>query len=484
MSERDSSKLPVVTQAVYGTGQFVDSLSATVVGQFLFIYLTAVCGLSGTLAGVSVFVALVVDAVADPLVGSLSDNTKSRFGRRHLYMIVSFPLMFFGLGLLFSVPQGLTEWPLFFYATSMALILRIGLSFYIVPYFALGAELTDDYLVRSHVVAWRSFFGVFATMLPYVLAIVFFHGNQLVRASYVPLGWSSAAILTLFGATAAFGTLRARGRLHQASASEHPALRRFLRELPEVFRNRSFLILFATVLIFFIAQGTAGVLSQHGGTYFWKLPTDVIQLLGIVTALGLLVGIPLVAVLGPRVEKKTMTLWSLGYICLSQAGMPLARIAGILPDHGLPLYIVLGISNVIVFAAVTVLTVAFQSMMADAADEHELLFGARREGLYFAGTTFSAKAASGLGGLIAGAAMDLIHFPYAIAEKGGAALHIAPEVARNLGLVYGVGPAAMTLTCIAINARYRIDRNTHADIQRQLTERRAAAASQSPEIVV
>src|ERR1700710_974941 len=159
-TERDSSNLPIATQAIYSTGQFVDSVSGTAIAAFLFFYLTAVCGLSGTLTGVSLFVALLVDAFVDPFVGSLSDNTTSRWGRRHLYMFASFPMMLVGLGMLFSVPATLTGWPLFAYVTGMALILRIGLSAYIVPYIALGAELTDDYLVRSHVIAWRSALSV------------------------------------------------------------------------------------------------------------------------------------------------------------------------------------------------------------------------------------------------------------------------------------------------------------------------------------
>jgi GPH family glycoside/pentoside/hexuronide:cation symporter len=484
-TERDSSKLPVSTQAVYSTGQFVDSVSATAIAAFLFFYLTAVCGLSGTLTGMSLFVALLVDAFVDPFVGSLSDNTTSRWGRRHLYMFASFPLMLVGLGMLFSVPPGLTGWPLFAYVTGMALILRIGLSAYIVPYIALGAELTDDYLVRSHVIAWRSALSVPATIAPIVLGYGVFlsaKGGLLDRAAYIPLGWTCGVLLCAFGALAAFGTLGSLGRLHRSVPSTDHPLRRMAREVPEVFRNRSFLILFTTVLIFFVAQGTAGALGTHGGKYFWLLTTPQFQFLGIASALGLFIGIPIVAVLGPRVEKKTMTLWSLAYICLAQAGMPLLRIAGLIPQHSVVL--VLTINNALVYGAVTVLAVSFQSMMADAADEHELLFGARREGLYFSGITFSTKAASGLGSLIAGFAMDLIHFPYAIAEKGGEGLHLAPEIVRNLGLLYGVAPAAMTLICIAINAFYHIDRHAHARIQGELTARRAAASSQYPEIVV
>ncbi|MEI9887157.1 MAG: MFS transporter [Rhizomicrobium sp.] len=476
MSIRETSKLPLAVKALYGTGQFVDSVSSTALATFLLFYLTAVCGLSGSLTGASLFVALAVDAFVDPFVGSLSDNTQSRWGRRHLYMFASFPMMFVGLGMLFTVPMGLAGIPLFIYVTAMALLLRIGLSAYVVPYIALGAELSDDYIERSRVIAWRSFFSVPATIVPVVLGYgVFLAGKNGLfdRAAYVPFGWSCAAILCVFGALAAFGTLGSIDRLHRTVPSGDHPLRRLAREVPEVFRNRSFLILFFTVLIFFVAQGTAGALNLHGSKFFWNLPVDAIQFLSIVAALGLLVGIPIVALLGPHVEKRTMTLWSLAYIVVAQAGMPLLRIAGVLPPNGPLLTTLLAVNNVLVYGAVTVLAISFQSMMADAADEHELLFGARREGLYFSGTTFSAKAASGIGSFLAGVALDLIAFPVDIAAKGGDAIHLTRATVNDLGIVYGVLPAAMTAICIAVNWFYRIDRHAHARIQSELVTRRA-----------
>ena len=475
-AERDSSRLSVGVQAIYGTGQFVDSVSGTALATFLLFYLTAVCGLSGSLTGASLFVALMVDAFVDPFVGSISDNMQSRWGRRHIFMFASFPLMFIGLGMLFTVPTSLNGIPLFIYVTAMALVLRFGLSAYIVPYIALGAELSDDYLQRSHIIAWRSAFSVPATIVPIVLGYsVFFAGKSGLfnRAAYVPYGWSCAAILCIFGAIAAFGTLGSINRLHKTTPSTDHPLRRMVREVPEVFRNRSFIILFSTVLLFFVAQGTAGALGLHGAKFFWKLSVANIQLLSVVGALALLIGIHLVAVLGPYVEKKTMTLWSLAYIVITQAGLPILRTMGVIPGDERTIMTILLINSLIASTAITFLAIAFQSMMADAADEHELLFGARREGLYFSGITFSAKAASGIGSFIAGIALDLIHFPVDIANKGGDNVHIAASTVNDLGIVYGVGPAAMTAVCILINAMYRIDRHEHARIQAELTARRA-----------
>jgi GPH family glycoside/pentoside/hexuronide:cation symporter len=475
-SQRDTSRLSLATKAVYGTGQFVDSISATAINTFLLFYLNEVCGLSGVLAGLSLGVALIVDAFVDPLMGSVSDNSTSARGRRHPYMIVSLILIFLGLGLLFSLPRNLHDLPLFFYATSIALLLRIGLSAFIVPYTALGAELTDDYAERSSVVGWRTFFSVFATLLPLILGyFVFLAGPKIYdHAAYIPFGWLCATIMTLFAAVATFGTLGVRNRLHRATPSSDHALRRLLREVIEVFRNRSFLVLFSTVLIFFVAQGTATALTLHGSKFFWKLDTAQILFLAIILLAGVLAGLPAVWFMAERAEKRTMVIWSLVYIVVSQAGFPVAHILGLIPA-GAAVIPLLATNYFIAGIAITFLTVGFQSMMADAADEHELRFGARREGLYFAGLSFSAKAASGLGTFIAGLALGIIGFPADLAAKGGDKAHIAAPTIEHLGLMYGIVPGTMTFICVILSIFYRIDRAAHARIQSELVARRALA---------
>lgn len=478
-AERVSAKLPLTTKALYGTGQFVDAVSSGAIATFLLFYLNEVCGLSGALAGASLAIALVVDAFVDPLMGSISDNTQSRWGRRHPYMIGSLAIVFFGLALLFALPRGWSSLPLFAVATGIALFLRIGLSGFIVPYIAQGAELTDDYIERSSIVAWRTFFGVFGSLTPLVLGyLVFLAGPKIYdHAAYIPFGWTCAAIMTVFGTICAFGTLGSRHRLHQAAApSRENALLRLLREVVEVFKNPSFRLLFSSVLIFFIAQGTASALGLHGGKFFWKLGSLQLLLIGILTLIGVMAGLPAVWLTGAKVEKRSMVIWSLLYIVLTQAGLPVARIVGIVPANAVVL--ALSINAVLAGIAITYLTVGFQSMMADAADEHELMFGARREGLYFAGLSFSTKAASGVGGLISGLALSIIGFPADLASKGGDNAHIALSTINDLGLVYGIVPGAMTTACIVFTMFYRIDSKAYADIQAKLGARRALAPAQ------
>jgi GPH family glycoside/pentoside/hexuronide:cation symporter len=102
-------------------------------------------------------------------------------------------------------------------------------------------------------------------------------------------------------------------------------------------------------------------------------------------------------------------------------------------------------------------------MMADAVDEHEHRFGVRREGLFFSGLTLAVKAASGIGGLVAGVALDAIGFPAKIASKG-ADLHLSPDLVRNLGLVGGPLPAAITLLAPLVLLAYTLTKARHQAI--------------------
>lgn len=143
-----AAKLGIGALGIYGSGALVENITTLFVGQLLLFYLTIVCGLSGTEAGVILGVTLVVDSIIDPVVGSISDNSRSRHGRRHPFMLASVVPIVVALALLFSIPLALKGPMLFLYALAALLAMRIGISFFYVPYMALGAELSDDYAER------------------------------------------------------------------------------------------------------------------------------------------------------------------------------------------------------------------------------------------------------------------------------------------------------------------------------------------------
>ena len=153
-------------------------------------------------------------------------------------------------------------------------------------------------------------------------------------------------------------------------------------------------------------------------------------------------GAPVTTLVSRVIEKRTLAIANLCIFALSLSWPPLLEIEGLLPRLGSGLVVILVLNALLSDATLVGSAIGFQSMMADAADEHEFLYGVRREGLFFSALTFAVKAASGLGGFIAGISLDLIHFPTATAQKGVA---LSPSTLRELGIMSGPFPAALTL---------------------------------------
>ena len=476
-AELRRTRVGVGLLALYGSGAIVDAVFQAMLATFLFFYLTAVCGLSNSLAGLSLFIALVFDAVIDPMVGSISDNSTTRWGRRHPFMLVSAFPMAVALGLLFSIPTAFSAWALFAYVTVVSIALRMSHSFFLLPYTALGAELTDDYAARTNVVASRflfQFVGTFACLSIGLMGFLSGPQGKMHRAAYAPFGWVCAGLIIASALIAVFGTRGALARLHRVAPAEGSIATRLVRDVREIFRNRSFVFLFLTLVVLFTGAGTVATLNLHALTFFWNAPANVIQAVLLASPLGGLVGVPVSVFIANRVEKRIVVLACIMVLVAYHASVPVLQVLGWLPAGPALWAILIGFS-LFLGAVVVCAGIGFQSMMADAADEHESLFGTRREGLYYAGLNFSAKAATGLGALIAGLGLDLIGFPTNLAVRGGANLHIATPILHHFGLIIGPLIAVIYAISAAVFLGYRLDRPRYAKIQAILEERRKAA---------
>src|SRR4051812_12829085 len=164
MKTRGGGRIPASTKIVYGVGQAAEGLKNNAFGFFLFFYHNRVLGLPGTLAGLALGLSLVFDAFFDPLVGSISDNFRSKYGRRHPFMYAAILPMAIGFYLLFSPPVH-GEWALFAWLFTFATLTRGGMALFHVPHIALGAELSDDFEERTSIVGVRQFLATFGGLL-------------------------------------------------------------------------------------------------------------------------------------------------------------------------------------------------------------------------------------------------------------------------------------------------------------------------------
>jgi GPH family glycoside/pentoside/hexuronide:cation symporter len=468
----DRRALSFFDKTQFATGDVIDGIVNFGVGTFIFYYLTAVCGMSGTVAGTILVISTVSDAFLDPLIGSISDNTRSRFGRRLPYMFVAvLPTALF-YGLLFSIPVEFKGTVLALYAGFILLALRISTSFYFLPYAAVSAELSTDYSERSSVFAYRTFINCIGNIVVLVLGYwVFMHGAEglIDRGAYVGYAWTSGAVALAGGLISALAVRRLADRLRPVETSGIRNMR-MLTDVREIMQNSSFWYLFFCCLLFWTAIGVGATLGIHLNLYFWHLPGDVIGLLPIIGILGYAVGVPLCTFTLQFFEKRNVSLVGILLMCSTQLFPVPMQLMGLLPA-GAGLYTFLGIIVFLGGVAGTFTFVPWGSMMSDAVDEHELLFGTRREGLYFAGLLLSVKAAAGVGGFVGGLALDLIHFPQDVSTI---ATHpLSPEIVRNLGLVQGPFAALIGMASAFTLLGYHINKARLAHIQQQIAERNA-----------
>lgn len=471
------TKPPGSVKFFYSLGQVVES-GYLAVNAFVFFYYTAVLGLSGTMVGVALAISLCLDAAADPLIGSWSDGVRSRFGRRLPVMLIGAPLTMITMGLLFAPPSGMSPLLLFVWLTLTKMGVRAFASMFNIPYFALGGEMSPDYIERARIVAYRLLGGIIATVLITWLAYsVFFAGEGGLQRpeAYPAFGWSIAAIILVGAAISCAGVWRYAASLPQPTAAAEPMLPRLPGELREMFRNRSFRILFFSMLIFASSAGLNAALNNHTYVFVWKLRPETIQMVAYALLAGITAGIPITPLLLRRMEKKTAVAWGFALVIVPWMLLPVLRSLGLVAptgDEALPWLVwttlVVGVGTGLIF-------IALPAMMADAADEHEHLFGSRREGLFFSGLGFAGKAAAGVGTMVGGFALDLMEFPRDVGTQVGAT--VSEDVIGKLILAWGFLPAAMCIVGALVFMPYGISRARQHEIAAALKLKRAADVS-------
>lgn len=475
------ARLPFGHKLGGGFGQMLDGIATQSLNLFLLFYATAVCGLPGALAGLALATGLVVDAIVDPLIGSLSDNHRSRWGRRLPFMAVGLPATCVMLVVIFSVPPGLSTTATFLWFAGSAILIRIAISLWMLPFQATIAELSQDYAERSSIVSWRWMLAVTGTIATIVLGFgIFFAGagGTTNRAAYTPFATTLVGIVLVAGLIAMRAIHRSMPARQPPVAPPGGSYLRVFSELAEVFRNPSFRVLFLDALMFFSALGSYQALGLHVNTYFWKLEPAQIQLVTLSVFVGLLIGAPLSAPLVGRVEKRTLLMVGIAGLAAANCLPATLRLLGAWPFEGNALVVSLVAMFVVGGILMSAAAIAFGSMMADATDEHEHMFGTRREGMYFAGWAFASKASSGVGALTAGIVLQIVHFPAIAAGHGAAASHaeVSAATLHGLALFYGPGIGALFVGASLFISLYKLDARRHATIVGELRERHAALA--------
>jgi Na+/melibiose symporter-like transporter len=435
------------------------------------VFYTQIIGVPAAMVGLALTVALVVDAVSDPIVGYWSDNFRSKWGRRHPFMYASAIPVAVCYFLLWTPPRDWGADALFWYLLVLVVLTRTALTFFETPNAALTPELTRDYDERSALASWRSFFGwtggnamtvlMFFFLFPAFVTPAIANG-QFNRDAYVVYAWIAAGVMLIAILVSSLGT---HGQIKRLIS---PPVRKIslgvvFREMFETLANRSMLAIFATAVVANTALGLGQALSVYMSAYFWNLRPEQIGVITLLIFFSAAIGAALASVMTRRFGKKR------GVIIVGVLGMivfPVAilmRLTGVVvsgTDTAFWVVLVQGQVDVMLLVCQQALIV---SMIADLVEQSEVKTGRRSEGVFFAANTFVLKVTTGVGVMAAALVLTLAQFP------AGAAQGEVPDSALvTLGWWYVPIVVLLRLGMILSILPYAVNRKSHEDNLRKL----------------
>jgi GPH family glycoside/pentoside/hexuronide:cation symporter len=465
-------RIPFRLKLVYGFGAFVNNTLADAIGRML-IVLNLGLGMSPALVGLLGALPRLTDALTDPLMGYISDNTRSRWGRRRPYMFVGAISVAIVFTLLWQLPPGKSEGWYFWYFLGGSLIFFLAYTVYATPWVALGYELTPDYHERTRLMGVQNFFGNIAYMIsPYFLAIMYLpmFGDVVTGAGY--LAMVIAVVVISLGILPAI-FLRERFKDVAAEESEEKGgtgighvIMDFLRGFGKTLSFKPFLKLcIATFLVFngfiLIAAFQSYVIiyyvfggDQAAGSVF-------VGHSGLVQALSALVVIVIVTFLATKIGKRRAFYVSTG---VSMVGYALKWFV-YTPDNP---WLVLIPAPLMAFGLAGLFTL-MPSMVADVVDADELRTHERREGMY--GSIFWWVVKLGQSAAILGGGLLLVWTGFDV-ELGG---NQTPEAIRLMRLCDAFIPCVASDIAIWAIATFSITEEKAHEIRQELEARRGKA---------
>ena len=477
-AEAEPGPAPPLTrgfQMAYGVGSMAEAICYSSTTQFLLLFYNQVRGLPAAGVGLALAAGLAVNAIIDPVVGSWSDRTRSRLGRRHPFMfaaILPVALTLFGL---FNPPDGLGHTAELAWLAVLNILLQQALTAFHTPHLALGGELTDDYIGRTRVMSYNTFFlwagDTFCWLASFGLffaATARFPNGALDPTRYPLFSTTIALLVGVILLVSAFGT---RSRIpwlpKPAPGVARFSARAFVGDVRHALSNRNYVLLLVSMFFLSLMQGVRGGLWIYTATFYWQLSNAQITWFALGSFISYTCGSLVVARLHRRFDKRLTGAVAVAVYSAGPA-IPLALgWLGLMDVHTPGLLVILIAFALLQHLPYSLMTTTMYSALADIADENELRFGSRQEGVLFSTQTFFARIDQAVGAALAGSVLTLVAFP-AGAQPG----HVAAPVLAGVAIAYVVSTIPGLLAAVAYT-RVRVTRAsylaTRAGLERAAT---------------
>ena len=477
-------RLSLSTRVFYGFGSVAFGVKDNGFSYFLAFFYAQVVGLPAQTVGLAIMLALVIDAFIDPIVGQLSDNTRSRWGRRHPWMYAAALPVAISYSLIWNPPTAWSQPAQVAYLVAVAVLIRSFISCYEIPSAALAAELTTEYDERTRLLSYRYLFGWAGGLAMYGLALFVFLTptakyavGQLNPAGYAHYGIFAGGMMLFAILVTSIGTHGQIANLRDPP-QQRITLGRLVRELFTAMANRNFAMIFASAIFLYAGIGLGFAINLYFSTYYFEFSAAEIALFSFSSLTAAILAWMIAPRLAQRFEKRAVAM------CLIPLGLafsigPIAlRLFGLLPPNDATVavgatwtphlnFLIIWLTNVLSVGLGIIGNILFSSMIADVVEDSELKTGRRQEGVFFAAIAFAAKATTGFGIFASGQIIGAIAFP--TGAKPGT---VDPDIIRHLGQIYVPTQIVLYGTATLLLLGYGISRASHHDTLRKL----AAAA--------
>jgi GPH family glycoside/pentoside/hexuronide:cation symporter len=466
ISESEPEKLSLSTKLAYGAGDMGAGITATILAFSLLVFFTNVAGLDAKLAGNILAIGKIWDAINDPIVGVLSDRTRSRWGRRLPWMIfgaIPFGVFFF-LQWLVPFDAATNKWGLFWYYVAISLLFNTAFTAINLPYTALTPELTQDYNERTSLNSFRFAFSIGGSILALVLGVVIslvIPGVQQEGLRYLILGAICGVLSVIPLYWCVWGT-RARILSHQNQGQESNEAEElpFVEQFKVAFSNRPFLYVIGIYLFSWLAfQLTASIIP-----YFVVncMKMDSYFAVALIVQGVAIVMLFVWTAVSRRVGKRAVYFMGMSLWIIAQGGLFFLQ-----PGQEVLLYMLAAMAGVGVATAYLVPW----SMLPDVIELDELKTGQRREGVFYAFMVLLQKIGLAAALFLVGQALGAAGFIEKAANQP--TLPQQPESALlAIRVAIGPLPTVALIFGLILAYFYPLTREVHAEILLKLRERR------------
>ena len=473
----------------YVSGEGATSITMGGMGNFALLFYTQVLGMSPELAGIAFFVSTIWDAVTDPLMGTISDRTSSRFGRRHPYMLVGGIALCLSFLALWFVPESFQgEKMLFWYLLVVNIMVKTAFTVFVVPHTALGFEICKIDEDNARVQGIRFGFNMAINVLFGGLGWIIFFGNEVaadgtiidgtkIHANYLTMGSVLTPVALLLVVLCVFVTFKYADKRVVAEGGETMGdhVKAFIHDLKDVYGDKMVWFVFGFLGI---AQFSMIVVSQvQMFTYIEYMHFSSYEKTFVHTGgmIGFMIGSLLLGSLVKRLDKKKTGYCAMVIGSGACLGLFVVFTGGLMAPESIPLFeinaqafhlstVVFGLLQMIWWGACGVLVPLAVSMIADLSSLKKLQTGEVTEGRYAAGFSFFLKGASAFGMLVAGYLLKGVGYVSG-AENQSA------ETVDNLALMtFTIGPIFLFISFLILR-KYPVTHQMLADLREQHREK-------------